>query len=278
MYITLKIKNIIKKTISTMNEREIIPIPHLIDTEQMLQGKVAIVTGGSGGIGYAIAKSFIESGCKIIITGTNEDKLNQCCKDLGSNANYITLNLNAVGSFGGKVIEAVKMFGKIDILVNSAGIFSTKNDFLHVEEDEYDDIMDINLKGTYFFCQAVAKYMVLTKIKGHILLISSQSALEPAWSPYRLSKCGVKGVTLGIAQQLLPYGIIVNAIAPGPTATMMQGYKKNESIYTDGNPAGRYAMPGEIAIYAKYLVSNLGDMIIGDTLYISGGRGIIDIN
>ena len=277
MSIKQKVKNILKMSVSVMRDREIIPILRPVDSEHMLRGKVAIVTGGSGGIGYAIAKSFIESGCKIIITGTNEDKLKQCCKDLGDNAKYITLNLNDVSSFGEKVEEAAKIFGTIDVLVNSAGIFSTKNDFLHVEEEEYDNIMNVNLKGTYFICQAVANYMVLNKIKGHILLISSQSALEPAWSPYRLSKCGVKGVTLGLAQQLLPYKIIVNAIAPGPTATIMQGYNKGESIRTDGNPVGRFTMPDEIAIYAKYLVSNLGDMIIGDTLYISGGRGITDV-
>ena len=137
--------------------------------------------------------------------------------------------------------------------------------------------MDLNLKSTYFFIQEIAKYMISSKIKGHILIISSQSALEPAWSPYRLSKWGIKGITSGIAQKLLPYGIIVNAIGPGPTATSMQDYREGDNIYTTGNTIERYTMPDEIAEYAKLLVSELGNTIIGDTIYMSGGRGIIEI-
>jgi len=102
--------------------------------------------------------------------------------------------------------------------------------------------------------------------------------LEPAWSPYRLSKWGIKGLISGLAQQLLPYGIIVNGIGPGPTATSMQPYNDGDSIYTNQNPINRYTMPDEIAVYAEMLVSDLGNTIIGDTIYMSGGRGIIEIN
>lgn len=272
-----KVKTIFSKISVLMKERELIPVSHLVDLNQLLSQRVAIITGGSGGIGYAIARSYIESGAQVIITGTNKEILQRCCSELGDKAAYIVLNLKETGSFRMKVEEAASIFGKIDILVNSAGAFSTQNDFLYVDEEEYDNIMDINLKGTYFFSQAVANYMVYNKFKGHILIISSQSALEPAWSPYRLSKWGIKGITLGMAQQLLPHGIVVNAIAPGPTATKMQCYNEGNSIQTSGNPAGRYAMPDEIAVYAKYFVSSLGDMVVGDTIYISGGRGIIDM-
>lgn len=274
-----KIKFVSKSAVSVLKAKRVVPIFHPTDAKQMLNGKVALITGGSGGIGLAIAQSFIESGCKVIIAGTNEEKLKKCCKKLGEESKYIVLNLNDTHLINSKIDEASKIFGKINILVNSAGIHSTKmiSDFLDVTEDEYDSIMGINLKGTYFVCQAVANYMISNKIKGNILNISSSVALEPAWSPYRLSKWGMKGFTLGLAEKLLPYGITVNAIAPGSTATALLGVKEGDSIFTDDNRVGRYVMPDEIATYAKLMVSDLGNMIVGDTLYISGGRGTIDI-
>lgn len=173
--------------------------------------------------------------------------------------------------------EAVNLFGKINILVNSAGIHSTNpiQDYFSFSEEEYDKILEINLKGIFFFTREVANYMIKNKIKGHILNISSSTALEPAWSPYRLSKWALNGFTKGLADRLLEYGIIVNGIAPGSTATRLLNYEEGQSIMTKDNPANRYIMPEEVAEYAKMLVSELGDMIIGETILISGGRGNI---
>ena len=126
---------------------------------------------------------------------------------------------------------------------------------------------NINLKGTYFMCQTVAKYMIENKIKGHILIISSQSALEPSWSPYRLSKLGIDGITKGMAQRLLEHGIIVNAIGPGPTNTSMQKNYREGNLYTPLNPIKRFTTPEEIAQIAKILVSDLGNTIVGQTIY-----------
>lgn len=126
-------------------------------------------------------------------------------------------------------------------------------------------------------CQSIAKYMITNQIKGHILIISSQSALEPSWSPYRLSKLGIDGITRGMAQRLLEHGIIVNSIGPGPTATTMQKEYKGDNIYTPLNPIKRFTMPEEVAQYAVLMVSDLGNTIVGQTLYMSGGRGITEI-
>lgn len=274
-----KVKFVAKSGVSVLKSKRVVPVQHITDNEHILEGKVALITGGSGGIGSAIAKSYIESGCKVVITGTKEEKLKKYCEELGENARYVQLNLNEVDKMQQKVEEAVKCFGRIDILVNSAGIHSTEmiSDFLTVSEKEYDDILSTNLKGTFFISQAICNYMIENKIKGHILNISSSTALEPAWSPYRLSKWGVKGFTLGLAQKMLEHGIIVNAIAPGSTATSLVGFREGDSIQTSENKPGRYIMPEEVAYYAKLLVSDLGDMIVGDTLYISGGRGTVDV-
>lgn len=167
--------------------------------------------------------------------------------------------------------------GQIDILVNAAGVIN-QADFLEMSEDEYDQIMDINAKGTFFMSQAVAKYMIENRIKGHILNVTSSSALRPAWSPYHMSKWAVRGLTLGMADRLLPHGIIVNAIAPGPTATPMLGKYPGDSIYNPNCPAGRYAIPEEIAALATFMVSGMGDMIVGDTFYMTGGSGTITLH
>lgn len=255
-----------------------IPITHIKENGNLLEGKTALITGGSRGIGFAIAKKFISCGCKVIIAGTNSSKLNQKCEELGENCKYVVINVSEISSFEAKVNEASNLFGPIDILVCSHGIHTKREnfDFLNVTNEEYDLVMNVNLKGTYFLCQNVAKNMISNKIYGHILVISSQSALEPSWSPYRLSKSGVEGIVEGMAQRLINHSIIVNGLGPGPTATTMQDDLIDGSIYTPDNPVERYTMPEEVAEFAKMLVSDLGNTIIGQTLYMSGGRGIID--
>lgn len=117
----------------------------------------------------------------------------------------------------------------------------------------------------------------LDGLGGHILLVSSSRGAEPAWSPYGISKWSLNGLTKGLAQILLPYGIIVNAIAPGSTATELIGVKSGDSIESEENGLGRLVMPVEVANVAKLLVSGAGDMIVGETIHISGGRGLFDI-
>ncbi len=178
-----------------------------------------------------------------------------------------------------KVKTAAALFpeNRIDILVNSAGILN-HTDFLEMSEDEYDNIMDINAKGAFFMSQAVAKHMIENRIHGHILNVTSSSALRPAWTPYQMSKWAVRGLTLGMADKLLPYGIVVNAIAPGPTATPMLHKDEGDSIYNATCPSGRFAMPSEIAALATFMVSDMGDMIVGDTFYMTGGSGTVTLH
>ena len=117
--------------------------------------------------------------------------------------------------------------------------------------------------------------MIENGIKGHILNLSSSSSLRPAWTPYQMSKWAVKGLTLGLADIFLPYGIIVNAIAPGPVATPMLGREEEDSLYCAEQPSGRYAVPSEIAALAVFMVSDMGNLIVGDTFYMTGGSGLL---
>lgn len=275
-------KKIFRKMVMIFKEEKKIPIPAPINASKLLNGKVALITGGSSGIGLAMAESFLKSGAKVIIAGTNEEKLRLCCEKLagGVNLSYIVINVKDVKTMSEKVMTAAAMFpeNRIDILVNSAGVVS-HSDFLGMSEQEYDNIMDTNAKGTFFMSQAVAKYMIENRIKGHILNVTSSSALRPAWTPYQMSKWAVRGFTLGASDKLLPYGIVVNAIAPGPTATPMLGKNEgDDTIYHPNTPAKRYAMPSEIAALATFMVSDMGDMIVGDTFYMTGGSGTITLH
>lgn len=276
MDIKLKIKN----TIRFFKSKEMVPIYQPIDGQYLLAGKTALITGGSGGIGFALAKAFLQQGCEVIIAGTKEEKLASCCDKLGGGkADYLVIDVRETKLMPEKVVHAANKFStkKIDILVNSAGVVS-HSDFLHMTEQEYDSIMDTNAKGTYFISQAVGKHMIEKNIKGHILNVTSSSALRPAWTPYQMSKWAVRGFTLGLADVLLPYGIVVNAIAPGPVATPMLGKHEGDSIYNETSPSSRYAMPEEIAQLAVFMVSDMGNLIVGDTFYMTGGSGTITLH
>ncbi len=276
-----KIANCFRKFISMFKEEKMIPIPVLTERDKLLENKVALITGGNSGIGFAMAEEFLKAGAKVIIAGTNPEKNRVSIEKLGGGTAVqgIVIDVKNIDSMPEKICAAAQLFpeNRIDILVNSAGVVS-KSDFMHMTEKEYDSIMDINCKGTYFMSKAVGQFMIEKKIKGHILNVTSSSALRPAWTPYQLSKWAVRGMTLGLADLFLPYGIVVNAIAPGPTMTPMLDKKEGDSIYNETNPSRRYTVPSEIASLAVYMVSGLGDMIVGDTFYVTGGSGIISLH
>ena len=276
MGIRSRMKALIYDFIKTCKKKELYPIPTPINTNALLENKVALISGGSGGIGFAIAESFLNSGARVIISGTSDEKLVRCVKKLEEThegrIGYVNINLKDIISMQSAVSSAVSIFGHIDILVNSAGLAS-HHSFIDIAEDEYDAIMDVNAKGTFFLSQTIAKYWIKNEMKGHILNISSSSALRPAWTPYQMSKWAVRGLTLGMADLLLPYGIIVNAIAPGPVATAMYGKTEGESIAMELQPSGRFAMPSEIANLAVIMASDMAQLVVGDTLYATGGSG-----
>jgi NAD(P)-dependent dehydrogenase (short-subunit alcohol dehydrogenase family) len=265
------------KIIKSIRQKEFIPIEHPVSTDNQFEGKVALISGGTGGIGLAISRSLLESGCKVIVAGTNEKKLSEIKAILGDNSASLQMNYAEPTAFDKKIKEASEIFGKIDIFINSAGIHTEHANFWTIDPDEFDRVMAINLKGAYFACQAVGKYMRENAIKGHILIISSSRGSEPAWSPYGISKWGLKGLTEGLAKMFLDYGIIVNTIAPGSTATKLIGVGEGDSIYSAENGENRHIMPDEVATLAKLLVSDAGNMIVGETVHISGGRGVFDI-
>ena len=182
------LKRLIKRFINEMKREKCVPIPFLVYNEKLLDGKIALVTGGSSGIGYSIAEAFLKNGCKVIIAGRNETKLKDA-KDKLSDSNmlkYMVLDVSAVDDLAVKVKEANQLFPehRIDILVNSAGMMAHGN-FFDMDEKQYNTVMDVNAKGTYFMSQQIAKDMIEKGVQGHILNVSSAASVRPAWSPHQ---------------------------------------------------------------------------------------------
>ena len=251
---------------------------------ELLIGKTAIVTVGGSGIGLEISNAMLNAGATVIITGRNEDKLKNAFaylkanKKSNSHIDYVVLDNCKVDTFSSAFQNILKKVNKIDILVNNAGTRGAcKSDFGDADEDDYDMIMDTNLKGAFFFSQVVARYMKENKIQGNILNIASSSSLRPANSAYILSKWGLRGLTLGMAKALIPHGIVVNGIAPGPTATPMLNRTSN-NVHFPQNPSGRLATPEEIANMAVIMTSAMGRMAVGNIIYMTGGSGLITVD
>lgn len=247
---------------------------------ELLKGRTALITGGASGIGYAIADAFARNGCNIIITGRNESKLQQareCIQRMytGIDANYIVFDIRDVKNhelYLSKILEISN--NKVDIFVNNAGVLN-QSKFGYVDEQDYDTVMETDLKAPYFFSQQISKYMISNKIQGNILNIVSSSSIRPALNSYHFAKRSMYEFTKGLAKELSQYDIVVNGIAPGPTATEMLMGENDKNINRPSSPSKRYAVPEEIGNLAVIMVSDLARMVNGDTLFVTGGSGVL---
>ena len=275
-----KIKNYIKaKLVHEVYIKNPVYIPTVYG--EFLKGKTVLITGGAGGIGFAIADVCLRNGANVIITGRNIEKLKNAVNELEQKNNChgkifcIDIDIMNISELSSKIKLAAEISPdrKIDILVNNAGVSSGAS-IGKTKEEDYDSVLNTNLKGTYFMAQEFSNYLIENKIEGNILNISSSSGMRPAASPYMVSKWGINGLTEGLAKKLIKYGIVVNGIAPGPTAAgMLQ--KDTDDLTKENSPAKRFSDPNEIANIALFLISDTGRMIVGDTVYVTGGSGTL---
>lgn len=261
------IHRILKKMKKVVKEPVYIPVLE----GKILSGKTVLITGATGGIGRAIAKRCVENGAVVIIAGRSQEKVSIIVNSLNNTVPFIVdiQDTERMKQAFLELVEDKKL--KIDTLINCAGL-QAGGIFGNTNLVGFDKTINTNLKGTYFLSQIFSNYLIENDIKGNILNISSVSGCRPAISPYMVSKWGITGLTEGMAKKLIKYGIVVNGIAPGPVATEMIGLDGSNLDY-DNAPAGRYSDPIEIANLAVFMISSMGRMIVGDTVYISGGCG-----
>ena len=240
---------------------------------ELLKGRTALITGGSGGIGYAIAEAFLTAGAKVIISGRNNEKLAEAVSKLSSKGEISSVQMdNTKPSSFGEILSGVADF---DILVNNAG-YVGGGDFGTTSKEGYDKALDTNLRGAYFLSQEVSKRWIESSVKGNILNICSASSLRPGDSPYILSKWGLRALTVGMAKRLIKHGIVVNGLAPGCTNTAQ--FSCDGNLVNAKNPSGRLVTVQEVANLAVVLVSALSRMVVGDILYATGGGAITTID
>lgn len=245
-----------------------------------LEGRTALVTGGSGGLGLAVARRLCEAGCAVAIAGRREEALREAERILKAeraSARVATVCADAATLTGIKQMaeEAERQLGPVDILVNNAGTNVLAN-ALEVTEEDWDRIMDLNLKGLFFCCQEIGKRMVARR-KGIVINMASQMGLVgyERRAAYCASKGGVVQLTKVLAIEWAPYGIRVNAVAPTfveteLTRTMLQ----DESFRSEAMrriPMGKFARPEHVADAVLYLASDMSAMVTGHTLPVDGG-------
>lgn len=252
----------------------------------LLVGRKALITGAGTGIGFAIAEAFARNGADVVLTGRNGSRLREATAKLKSTVQLkqgqvvlpMEMDLKDVAHFTEYAEKAcASIGGELDILVNNAGI-SRGWKYVEVTEDDFDETISTNLKGSYFLSQAVAKRMIEAKVCGNILNIASSSSLRPGNTPYILSKWGIRSFTLGLAKILIKHGIVVNGLAPGPTNTKMILKDGYDGVESEIVPAGRLVTTEEIGNMAVVLASSLGRMIVGDTVFVTGGSGVITVD
>ena len=275
MGLSRKVKSYLKR-ISLKKEKVNSPVLY----GSLLKGRTALITGGTSGIGFAIAEAFVRNGAAVAITGRSQTRVDAAVKQIAEKVENAWIagivfdsSTEDEAAFMRALDEAGTILGRsLDILVNNAGVIAGNN-IPNTSMDGFDLTIDTNLRGAYFLSQAFARKSIEIKQQGNILNICSSSSLRPAISPYMVSKWGLRGLTAGFAKVLAPYGIVVNGIAPGPTATPMLMADGDDNLMHPDVPVGRYATAEEIANMAVVLVSDLSRMVVGDVVYMTGGCG-----
>jgi NAD(P)-dependent dehydrogenase (short-subunit alcohol dehydrogenase family) len=246
-----------------------------------LEGKTAVVTGASGGIGKAIALALAAHGADVLMAGRNPAKTREAAAEvaaLGRRAVPCILEITSRDSADAMAAAALKEFGHIDILVNSAGM-NVRKEILSITDADWDQVLTTNLKGVLYCCQAVGKHMV-ERNYGKIVTISSISSFlgHPARGAYAASKGGLVQLTRVMATEWAPYHINVNAISPAAVDTpFIDGLKKDRHRLDrelERIPLGRIGTPEDVAGAAVFLASRASDFVTGHNLFIDGGRTV----
>jgi gluconate 5-dehydrogenase len=246
-----------------------------------LAGRVALVTGAYRGLGFSIARGLAQAGATVILNGRKPDELAKAAKtltDAGLKADVAVFDITDRGAIRAGVDAAIARHGGIDILVNNAGI-QRRAPLVDFSQKEWDEVIATNLTAPFVVSQAVLPQMIARK-RGKIIHIASlmSELARPTVVPYTAAKGGVRQLTRGMAVELAPMGIQVNAIAPGYFATEMNRALIDNAEFNawvcKRTPAGRWGQPDELAGLAVFLASGASDYMTGQMLVIDGGMSV----
>ncbi|MGJ3250044.1 MAG: glucose 1-dehydrogenase [Elainellaceae cyanobacterium] len=245
-----------------------------------LDGQVALVTGGSGGIGQGISIRLAEEGADVVINYRSDLEEAQETKEkveaAGRSGLIVQADLSKMEDIQRLVADSIQHFGKLDILINNAGVEKSAS-FWEVTEKDYDIVMNVNLKGAFFAAQALVKHLIETERPGRIINISSvhEELPFPHFTPYCASKGGMKMMMRNMAVELGSYGITVNNVAPGaietPINTQLLNNPEKLNALLKNIPLNRLGQPHDVAALVAFLASPDASYITGSTLYVDGG-------
>jgi 3-oxoacyl-[acyl-carrier protein] reductase len=243
-----------------------------------LTGMTALVTGASGGIGSSIAKALAAQGATLALSGSNEDKLKAFAAELGGDHKTIVCNLSDPASVDALVPQAVEgLGGKVDILVNNAGI-TRDNLILRMKDEEWSQVISVNLEAAFRLCRAVAKPMMKARF-GRIISITSVVGVtgNPGQANYCASKAGIIGMSKSLGQELASRGITVNCVAPGFIRSAMTDALNDaqKGAILAKIPVGDLGDGDDIGAAVVYLASKEAGYVNGQTLHVNGGMAMI---
>jgi glucose 1-dehydrogenase len=247
---------------------------------KVLEGKVAVVTGGNSGIGKSIALALAHEGANIVIDYISNpqatEDLEQQIVALGDRAIGVEADVSKVADLQRLIDEGVKAFGKIDVMVNNAGV-ETRTSILDTTESQYEKVLDINLKSAFFGTQIAAKQMIAQGGGGRIINVTSvhEDWPMPGNTAYCVSKGGMRMLTRTAGVELAPHNVLVVGVGPGAVATPINLSTMNDPVKMDkldtAIPIGRMAQPEEIGSVVRFLASDAASYLTATTIFVDGG-------
>ena len=236
-----------------------------IEHGKTLAGHKILITGGSRGIGYTLAKRMVAEGADVLIVGRNNEALQKASSELG--CQNLAFDITDIDKLPELIANAADVLDGLTGLINNAGVCNIDNGFLNVTQQSYDEQFLLNVKSPFFLTQAFVQYVTEHKVPSSgVLFITSERGLYPDDAPYGMTKAAIGNIISGIARRFALQGVHINGIAPGVTADTKNHPEKYDDAYLKGAVGKRYIMPEELAEVAVFLMSDASKCISGEII------------